>query len=113
MPIAFKCTCGKVFRVPDEYAGKRTTCPNCNAKITVPGATQPGKAAAPEADNESDPFGLGAGLDPLATGSDPLLSGSDPLLAGGAPDLGVLEGAASTVQSPMSVCPKCKVPLPV
>ena len=113
MPIAFKCTCGKVFRVPDGYAGKRTTCPNCSAKIKVPDAPQPGHPATADADKESDPFGLSSALDPLATEGDPLLAGTDPLLAGGGPDLGGLESVAGTVQSPLSVCPKCKTPLPV
>ncbi|HEX4612604.1 MAG TPA: hypothetical protein VH092_30700 [Urbifossiella sp.] len=39
MPINFACACGKIFRVADEFAGKRTKCVACTAPLTVPGPT--------------------------------------------------------------------------
>ncbi len=36
MPIAFACDCGKTFKVPDDYAGKRTKCPACQQALVVP-----------------------------------------------------------------------------
>ena len=36
MSISFHCDCGKAFRVPDNYAGRRTKCPTCQAALTVP-----------------------------------------------------------------------------
>lgn len=34
--IRVNCTCGKILKVPEDYAGKRGKCPNCGRKITVP-----------------------------------------------------------------------------
>ena len=31
MPIDHTCSCGKQFRLKDEYAGKKFRCPACNA----------------------------------------------------------------------------------
>jgi phage FluMu protein Com len=36
MPITLNCTCGKMLRVADEYAGRRVKCPACNAITTAP-----------------------------------------------------------------------------
>jgi hypothetical protein len=38
MAIAFKCTCGKVLKTADEHAGRKATCPQCQAKLIVPEA---------------------------------------------------------------------------
>lgn len=38
MPIPVSCSCGKSFRVTDEYAGKRAKCPACGTGLTVPKA---------------------------------------------------------------------------
>ncbi len=38
MPIDFTCgTCGKTLRVPDESAGKKARCSNCQTVVAVPG----------------------------------------------------------------------------
>lgn len=34
--IRVNCTCGKVLKIPEKYAGKRGRCPNCGKKITIP-----------------------------------------------------------------------------
>jgi len=35
--ISFACpSCSKAYRTPDDTAGKRTMCPNCQALLTVP-----------------------------------------------------------------------------
>src|SRR4051812_18197384 len=42
MPIATTCdSCQTTFRVKDEHAGKRGTCPKCKAPVEVPSATAP------------------------------------------------------------------------
>ncbi|MDR3233409.1 MAG: zinc-ribbon domain-containing protein [Planctomycetaceae bacterium] len=39
MTIAFSCPqCNKKYKVDDDSAGKRTTCPNCKTALTVPAA---------------------------------------------------------------------------
>jgi hypothetical protein len=37
MPIQFNCPCGKMLRVPDEFAGRRAKCPGCAALVDIPG----------------------------------------------------------------------------
>jgi hypothetical protein len=34
--IHFGCSCGKRFKVPDQYAGKTVLCPVCKNKIKIP-----------------------------------------------------------------------------
>lgn len=34
--IRVNCTCGKVLKIPEQYAGKRGRCPNCGKKIAIP-----------------------------------------------------------------------------
>lgn len=36
MPITFACPCGKLFRVAEEWAGKRVRCKTCGDTIIVP-----------------------------------------------------------------------------
>lgn len=36
MAVVLSCRCGKTFRSRDEHAGKRATCPNCGAVLTIP-----------------------------------------------------------------------------
>jgi hypothetical protein len=46
MAIDFECPCGKKLKSKDEFAGKRTKCPQCGAGLTVP---QPAHVVAAEA----------------------------------------------------------------
>jgi hypothetical protein len=49
MPVEFSCSgCGKLLRVPDEFAGKQARCPQCGAITQAPA-----HAAAPERDEHS------------------------------------------------------------
>ncbi|MEO0587444.1 MAG: hypothetical protein AAF078_07380 [Planctomycetota bacterium] len=42
MAIELTCgACGKTLRVADEYAGRRASCPSCNAVIDIPAASAP------------------------------------------------------------------------
>lgn len=42
--ISFTChSCSRAYRTPDETAGKRTMCPNCQALITVPDVSDTGE----------------------------------------------------------------------
>jgi Zn-dependent protease with chaperone function len=46
MPIQVDCpSCRTAFRVEDDYAGKRGTCPHCNEKLVVPSAVGEGVVA--------------------------------------------------------------------
>ena len=36
--IEFSCECGMTFRMPPRHAGRRMTCSNCTASLTVPPA---------------------------------------------------------------------------
>ncbi len=59
MPIDFSCNhCGKKLRVPDDFAGKKAKCPQCQEVVSIPAADAP------------DPF-AGAPSDPLGGGGEP------------------------------------------
>ena len=49
MPIRFRCTCGKIVKIGEEYAGRRATCPNCGAQLVVPSASTTPEAGGPNA----------------------------------------------------------------
>ena len=34
--ITFKCNCGQMLKVPDEYAGKQGKCPKCSTVNIIP-----------------------------------------------------------------------------
>ncbi len=38
--IKFACECGKAYKVPEEYAGKRVKCKNCGETVAVPSASE-------------------------------------------------------------------------
>lgn len=78
MAIDFDCpSCGNTLSVPDDYAGKQGTCPDCGAPLAVPSAPPPVPAGAAAAAG-------GAGL-------------SKGLLAGIAAAVVVVAGAAVVV----------------
>ena len=66
MAIEFKCQgCEKKLRVPDEFAGRKAKCPNCQTILQVPANSQsetvePLEVQPPIASSSSDLF---AGLD--------------------------------------------------
>lgn len=37
MPIKFRCPCGKVYQVSEEFAGKKIACQSCGKHLRVPG----------------------------------------------------------------------------
>ena len=41
MPVVASCTCGKQFRAPDTYRGKRVRCPGCGGPLNVPLEDEP------------------------------------------------------------------------
>ena len=57
--IEFHCTgCGRALKVPASAAGKRASCPQCNAIVQVPATSQPQAARhirIPPADTRSQP----------------------------------------------------------
>ncbi|WP_417851343.1 hypothetical protein [Thalassoglobus sp.] len=61
MPIAFKCSCGKVYKVPDDAAGKKFKCKACEKPLQVPA---PGaRKAKKKVPAEHDPFSMDFGLE--------------------------------------------------
>jgi hypothetical protein len=38
--IKFSCECGKAYKVPDKYAGKRIKCKNCGETVAVPSSSE-------------------------------------------------------------------------
>jgi hypothetical protein len=58
MPISMRCECGKELQAKDEFAGRRTQCPDCGRELVIPGQAaanpyqagpvfEPGPAKAP------------------------------------------------------------------
>jgi DNA-directed RNA polymerase subunit RPC12/RpoP len=48
MPIPVSCVCGRQFKVPDEYAGRKIKCPACTGALSVttaPEAPRPVEAS--------------------------------------------------------------------
>jgi hypothetical protein len=41
MPIMWRCSCGKLLKAKDEFAGRQAPCPACNAVHTVPNVEKP------------------------------------------------------------------------
>jgi hypothetical protein len=46
MTIRFTCSCGRYFKVGDEYAGKRAKCPSCQQVLTIPAESEAAEAPA-------------------------------------------------------------------
>src|SRR5262249_9017903 len=38
--IKFSCDCGKAYKVPEEFAGKKVRCKQCGESILVPSASE-------------------------------------------------------------------------
>lgn len=45
MSIKFACDCGKAYKVPDTFSGKRVKCKQCGEPIRVPSQSQSGVAS--------------------------------------------------------------------
>lgn len=60
MPIAFKCSCGKAYKVPDTAAGKKMKCNECGNPVKVPAgsAKKKSKPVPDDGDELSMDFGL-------------------------------------------------------
>ena len=65
MPIAFKCSCGKAYKVPDEAAGKKLKCKECGEPLQVPQKAAKKKTQA--AGDPNDIFSMDLGLKEDAT----------------------------------------------
>lgn len=58
MAIAFSCSCGAEFEVPDHLAGKRTRCPACGTGLVVPSAPEEEPVTDVEVDDDAVPYRL-------------------------------------------------------
>ncbi|MBT5019130.1 MAG: hypothetical protein HON04_10320 [Planctomicrobium sp.] len=67
MPIAFKCACGKAYKVPDEAAGRKLKCKECGEPLQVPKKAAKKKPQA--AGDPNDIFSMDLGLEEDATPS--------------------------------------------
>jgi hypothetical protein len=52
--LELQCTCGTVYRVAEEQAGRRARCKACNAVMIVPRVIQPARPSASQATPEPD-----------------------------------------------------------
>ncbi len=66
--IKFACECGKAYKVPDKFAGKRVKCKNCGETVAVPSASEQISSARASAVSQRSLSG---------SGSSKRLSGSD------------------------------------
>ena len=41
MPIMWRCSCGKLLKAKDNFAGRQAPCPACNAVHTIPKGEKP------------------------------------------------------------------------
>lgn len=54
MPIEFRCTkCGKLLRVPDDAAGRKAQCPNCETILQISADVGQGTSGATPSDSAS------------------------------------------------------------
>lgn len=80
MAIVFNCDCGRELRAKDDWAGKKTHCPSCNATLIIP---KP-KSAEPdpaEAKPTKNPLDEAIPVDfsiPSFSGSQPAVSTAEP-----------------------------------
>ncbi len=56
MSIKFRCTCGKVYKVKDSLAGRKTVCKGCGKKLRIPGGAPADGAQAAVAAGDSFEF---------------------------------------------------------
>ncbi|MGD9856075.1 MAG: hypothetical protein AB7U20_14115 [Planctomycetaceae bacterium] len=71
MPIKFRCTCGKVYKVAENHAGKKMACKGCGKKLQIPGVVEAAVSAGDsfEFSNElPDRSPRGAAPPPLVSG---------------------------------------------
>ncbi|MFO0959194.1 MAG: DUF1559 domain-containing protein [Isosphaeraceae bacterium] len=57
MPISITCECGRQLLAKDEYAGRRTQCPDCGRELVIPNPAAP----APPDLGVGDPYDLAPG----------------------------------------------------
>lgn len=71
MPISVTCECGRQLLAKDEYAGRRTQCPDCGRELTIPGPSSP------QPPDLADSFDLAAG--PAKTVAGPITFSKPPM----------------------------------
>lgn len=59
MSIKFACACGKAYKVPEKYAGKRVRCKNCGETVAVPSSSSPISSARAAAVSQRSVMGSG------------------------------------------------------
>ena len=62
--IKVKCVCGKVLKIPEQYAGKRGRCPNCGKMLPIPSLEEIQKKAVAPKEVEAPGVESGAGAEP-------------------------------------------------
>ena len=64
MPVVVQCTCGRVLKARDEFAGTRAECPTCGAIVQIPSSTAGGVVSAPPESGRAAPTSVHNYLDP-------------------------------------------------
>src|SRR5437660_392883 len=62
MPIELTCSCGKLLRVADEYAGRQGQCPACGRLLDIPSSESALAGLGPTAAEERQRLIANAGL---------------------------------------------------
>lgn len=112
MPIKFKCSCGHVLSVPDDFAGKTGKCPKCQKSLKVPAPTAPTAATTVPAAGSKPSTGTPAPGKPSATRPSPGKPTAGKPSAGkpSASPAGLMDSLlddAGLVKRTGPMCPKC------
>ena len=59
MSIKFACSCGKAYKVPEKFAGKRVRCKQCGEPVLVPSTSAPISSARAAAVSQRSVMGSG------------------------------------------------------
>lgn len=103
MAIKFKCTCGHVLSVPDNFAGKSGKCPHCQKQLKVP---QPGAKPGPAAQAKPAASKPAASKPTSAKGAAPRRAAARPAPAP-AGHMDSLFDDVGLVKKTGPICPSC------
>ena len=95
MPIVAKCTCGRVLKARDEFAGSRAECPTCGAIVQIPSASGETYSLDP------DDFGAAAPPMPVHEFLDPPRAAKPQANGGAGVGVGNAGGSAAVADVPV------------
>jgi hypothetical protein len=71
MPIVVRCTCGRVLKARDDFAGSRAVCPSCGGTVEIPTAAPEGASVAATMAGSAEPVHIKEFLDPPRASAKP------------------------------------------